>query len=261
MLVSRPRSLFPRRIAVGLAFASMSTAATASAAVFEDATRSFKLDLAIPGATVCVAKPAAMRIAADCEGLTPVAGRAIEASRADLVVAVKDDPAAGGLGWLITGARKTNADGRAMSKQEAAALLVDHEKGSEPNAAGGDLRGLHPGETHTLLIERGHQVVRTSWAVPAKVGEGAEKQRASSAFFVTRDATWELAVTRLGPEASPVDTEAALTRLSARVDVVPPAGPVVWADRAPEVGQWTLAAGMVFLALIMAGLTKLAARF
>ncbi len=65
----------------------------------------------------------------------------------------------------------------------------------------------------------------------------------------------------MGNEASPLDADAIMTRLLAKVDVVPPPGPAVWEDRAPEYGQWTLAVGMVALVLVMAGLTKLAARF
>lgn len=104
-----------------LAFAILASAVAASAGAKPPrqhyANSSVQLDLAIPGATVCMIRPASQRIATSCKGFAPDAIAAALPTGAEMAALVQEGPPAARRVWMLAAMVQSRGSGTQMVRR------------------------------------------------------------------------------------------------------------------------------------------------
>lgn len=194
------------------------------------ANTSAEVDLAIPGATVCMIRPASQRVIANCAGFAPDKIEAQLPPRTEMAALVREGSLAQPRVWLLAALVEPRGGGLQMSIEDAEAYVRGSVSGaSESLGRPVSSFGLAPGETHTRLVAGGGLVIRQRFETVA-TDSAPPTTRFVAASLLGHDNMTSLVVTPVAPLDQDVD--AALSSVLARVTIKPPPGPVEWRHQA-----------------------------
>lgn len=145
--------------------------ASAAEPVFRVGADGFGLPLDVPGAEVCIIKPAALRDPGRCEGLAVAAVEA-QLPRETAALAVLRYPE---FGALLTVVRATEAPRGGLDDAQVRLFLEGARKGLAGQFGEVEVRGLTPGAEFDTLPAGGRQVYRFLQVLPEGANDGLDR--------------------------------------------------------------------------------------